>query len=91
MVRQSQDQNEIKRWAELRSGKPAVTSTPGYDADRSGVVTPHIHFYDEDISDGRTKEISWEDFFKIMNDNGLAFILDDDGNSRFHQIIKVGP
>jgi len=38
--------------------------------------------------EGKLEEISWDEFFKGFEDNGLAFLYEEDKNSRFSKLIQ---
>jgi hypothetical protein len=60
--------DEIRRWAEERGGRPArVKSTADDDGD--GVL--RLDFGEKDDS---LEEISWDEFFEIFEDRGLALL-----------------
>jgi len=72
---------QIRDWAEARGGKPAVVESTA----KSGGGLLRINFpgYAED----NLKEISWEEFFTIFDDNDLEFLYQeetkDGSESRF--------
>ena len=73
----------IRAWAEARGGRPSVIRTRG----RGGVLRIDFGEKEEDLD-----EISWEEFFKIFDENKLAFLYQDktkDGEtSRFNKFIE---
>lgn len=72
----------IKTWAETRGGCPSVVRTQG----RGGILR-----FDFGDKEDNLEEISWEEFFKIFDDSGLAFLHQDktqDGKeSRFSKFV----
>jgi hypothetical protein len=76
------DHDQIRSWAEGRGGRPARvrTSRPG------GVL--RIDFGE---AEDELEEISWDEFFKIFDENDLAFLHQDKtasgGTSRFNKFI----
>lgn len=64
------DHQEIKGWVEERGGSPAVLEGT-YDGFGSGILR---------IDWGRGEEaldqLSWEDFFRVFDDNDLAFVYE---------------
>lgn len=79
------DHKTIQNWAEARDGRPAVIRTKG----KGGVLRIDFGEKEEEFD-----EISWEDFFKIFDENKLAFLHQDqtkDGEtSRFNKFVERG-
>ena len=76
------DHDEIRRWIEQRGGTPArVRGTePG------GIL--RIDFGEPEES---LEEISWDTFFQIFEDRGLAFLHQDEADgseSRFNKLVE---
>ena len=76
------DHDEIRRWVEERGGTPArVRGTePG------GIL--RIDFGEPEES---LEEISWDTFFEIFEDRGLAFLHQDEADgseSRFNKLVE---
>jgi hypothetical protein len=73
----------IREWAESRGGRPSAIRTRG----KGGVLRIDFGEKEEDF-----EEISWEEFFKIFDENRLAFLYQDktkDGEtSRFNKFIE---
>lgn len=73
---------EIRRWVEEREGQPArVEGTNLLRIDYKG-------FSGEDT----LEKISWDEFFKVFDENKLAFIYQeetkDGGESRFSKFVE---
>jgi hypothetical protein len=62
------DHQEIREWAEARGGRPAVVEGT-YDEFGSGIL--RVDFGDGDES---LESLTWEEFFRIFDENDLAFI-----------------
>ena len=75
--------DDIRKWAEARDGHPAVIRTKG----RGGVL--RIDFGEPEDN---LEEISWDEFFKIFDENKLAFLYQDKtqdgGTSRFNKFVE---
>lgn len=77
------DRDTIKRWAEERQGRPSVirTDEPG------GILR-----FDFGEKEEEFEQIDWDEFFRIFEDNRLAFLFQDrteDGSlSRFNKFIQ---
>lgn len=79
MSRTTTDPDEIRQWAEARGGRPAKVETKG----EGGIL--RLDFGDPD--DNLT-EIDWEEFFEIFEERGLAFLYQDEGDSRFNKFVS---
>jgi len=77
------DHEVIRNWAEARGGKPARVKGTGKDG---GIL--RIEF---DAPEEGLEEISWNDFFRIFEENELAFLhqdlTEDGGTSRFNKLV----
>jgi hypothetical protein len=76
--------DEIRKWVEQRQGRPSKISTKGR---RGGVLRIDFGEPEEDF-----EEIGWDEFFKIFDENHLAFLHQDktaDGKtSRFNKFVE---
>ena len=79
------DHNKIQKWAEARQGRPSVIRTKG----KGGVLRIDFGEKEEDF-----EEISWDEFFKIFDQNRLAFLYQnktgDGATSRFNKFVERG-
>ncbi|MGO4567637.1 hypothetical protein AB4Z52_21900 [Rhizobium sp. 2YAF20] len=77
--------NEIRKWVEARNGSPAVIRTRG----EGGLLRIDFGEKEEEFD-----EIDWDAFFRIFDENNLAFLYQDetkDGKtSRFNKFIERG-
>lgn len=73
------DHEAIKRWAEERDGRPAVVRTSG----PGGIL--RIDFGEPEES---LEPIEWDEFFRIFEDNHLAFLRQQEGRSRFNKFVE---
>ena len=65
------DHDEIRTWAEDRGGRPSlVGSTRG--AEGEGVLRIDFGMGEENL-----EEVSWDEFFRIFDENDLAFVYQD--------------
>ena len=74
------DHDEIRRWAEQNSGRPARVKGTGKDGD------PGILRLDFDEEDENLEAISWDDWFKWFEKNKLALLCSED--SRFNKLVS---
>lgn len=78
------DHETIRKWAKQRQGSPAIVK--GTESE-DGEAILRIEFRDG----GKLQDIGWEEFFKIFEDRGLAFLYQDktkDGEeSRFFKFV----
>ena len=73
------DHDKIRKWAQERDGHPARVATGG----PGGILRIDFGEPEETL-----EQISWDDFFKIFDENDLAFLYQaDDRNSRFNRFI----
>ena len=80
------DHGVIREWAEARGGRPARgrgTGAKGTGAKDAGLL--RLDFGPEEES---LEPIGWEDFFATFDENGLAFVYDDDPDSRFGKLVR---
>jgi hypothetical protein len=87
-ARPTTDHEEIRRWAELRDGKPACVRGTGGKGD-VGVLRIDFPGY----SGGDTLEaISWDEWFAQFDENKLALLIQDrtaDGDlSTFNKLVS---
>ncbi|HET7136914.1 MAG TPA: hypothetical protein VFI04_01035 [Gaiellaceae bacterium] len=75
------DHDEIRRWTESRGGHPAHVTETAADGDL-GVL--RIDFAEPN---DRLEEISWDDWFEAFEENKLAFLYQDEGDSRFNKLV----
>jgi len=79
----AKDHDASRKWAEARDGRPARVKASG----DGGIL--RIDFGEPEES---LEEISWDDFFTIFDENGLAFLHQDeteDGKiSRFNKFLQ---
>ncbi|WP_134090496.1 hypothetical protein [Olivibacter sp. XZL3] len=86
---QTNNHDEIKKWAQERGGVPAKVKGTG-DEDDAGILRIHFPKHSEHNDD--LEEISWEDFFEEFEENKLDFLYQEekaDGEqSTFHKFIQ---
>ena len=82
------DHDEIRRWVEERGGQPARVRDTG-DGDDPGILRIDFPGVGED---DELERISWDDWFAAFEENGLAFLYQEetkDGEeSRFSKLVS---
>ena len=80
------DHDTIRNWAEARDGHPARVKTTGDSTGKSGLL--RIDFGEPEE---RLESISWDAFFRVFDDNNLAFLYQEkttEGEtSRFNKFV----
>ena len=85
------DHDEIRKWAEERGGRPAVVADTA-DNGREGAIL-RINFKEPGGEDDPgLKEIGWDEWFRIFDENDLAFLHQDETaggkESRFNKLVS---
>ena len=75
--------DEIRRWVEKRGGHPAVVSATENSRGRDGGLLRIDYDGAGGNDDNRLHRITWDEFFRIFDENGIAFLYDPDSDSRF--------
>ena len=77
------DHDAIRQWVEERDGSPAVVRTHG----AGGVLRIDFGEKEEEF-----EQIDWAEFFRIFDENKLAFLCQDStesgGTSRFNKFVE---
>jgi len=77
------DHNEIRRWVEERGGFPASVKGTGDGNDPGLLRIDYPGFSGEE----KLQKISWEEFFAKFDSEKLAFLYQDEADSRFSKLI----
>src|SRR3954462_2920947 len=78
------DHQVIRRWIETHKGHPSVVrATEGTRAGSAGILRADFEPAEESL-----EEISWDDFFDTFDSNNLAFLYQDEKQSRFHKFVN---
>ncbi len=86
MAKTTTDHDEIRQWVESRGGRPASVAETG-DGDDPGIL--RINFDDPGgDDDAGLEETAWDDFFRAFDENELAFLYEDEGDSRFNKFVR---
>jgi hypothetical protein len=80
------DHDVIKEWAEARGGHPAHVRATGDESEGDvGVIRIDFPGYS---GEGTLEEITWDDFFEKFEERQLAFLYQDDEESRFNKLVS---
>lgn len=81
MAKVTTDHQLIRSWAERYGGKPQIIDDPMAKSDIPGLRIDFPGKLDDlFLPDTKVRDISWEEFFKLFEDEGLAFIYQDEVN-----------
>ena len=77
----------IRKWIEDRDGRPSIVKSTGDGKKGGGLLRVDFREKEEEF-----EEIEWDEFFKIFDNNKLAFLYQDktkDGKtSRFNKFVE---
>lgn len=83
-AKQTTDRAKIRKWVEDRNGHPARVKGTG-KGDTLGVLRIDYPGYSGEDS---LEEITWDEFFEAFEANNLAFLYQDESESRFSKLIS---
>ena len=86
MAKTTTDHDEIRQWVESRGGRPASVAETG-SGDDPGILRIDFDEPGGD-DDAGLEDISWDDFFDAFDENNLAFLYEDEGDSRFNKFVS---
>ena len=79
--------DEIRKWVEGRGGHPAVVSATENSRGRDGGLLRIDYDEPGGNDDDRLRRITWDEFFRIFDENDVAFLYDPEGESRFSKFV----
>lgn len=79
------DHQTIRKWAEQRGGKPARVKGTGNRSGDPGILRIDLP---GDGPDPNLEPISWEEWFSAFDENRLAFLYEDEPESRFNKLVR---
>lgn len=82
-AKRTTDHEEIKKWVQARGGRPSHVKSTASKRD-PGLLRIDFPGYTGGDS---LEEISWEDFFESFDKHGLAFLYQDEKDSRFNKLV----
>jgi Rho termination factor-like protein len=78
------DHETIRNWVEAKGGCPAQVKQTGSD-DEIGIVRIDYPGYSGKET---LEQISWEEFFEKFEESNLAFLYQDEEDSRFSKLVS---
>lgn len=84
-ARLTTDHETIRRWVEERGGRPARVKSTGHGGDDPGILRIDLP---GDGPDPNLEPISWDEWFRAFDENALAFLYEDDPESRFNKLVR---
>ncbi len=85
-AKRTTDHDEIRRWVEERGGFPATVKRTHQGGDPGLLRIDFPGFSGEDS----LETISWEEWFRGFEENELAFLYQDERDSRFNKLVRRG-
>jgi len=80
------DHDVIREWTEARGGHPARVLATGDDGEGDvGIIRIDFPGYS---GEGKLEEISWDEFFEKFEEKQLAFLYQEDRESRFNKLVS---
>ncbi len=79
--KRTHNHDKIRRWVESRGGTPAVVERT-WDGHRGELSI------DFGSGDAELAEISWDDFFRILDEQSLDFEYQEGSDSRFYTFVS---
>ncbi|HEY0964518.1 MAG TPA: hypothetical protein VGE31_01845 [Candidatus Paceibacterota bacterium] len=79
-AKRTHDHDTIREWVESRGGTPSIVEST-WDG-HSGLLRVDFDEQEEALA-----EISWEEFFRIFDENELDFLYHDESESRFNEFV----
>ena len=78
------DHDTIRKWVEGHGGKPATVKGTEKDGDEVGLLRINFPGGAED----KLEDISWDEFFEKFEESKLAFLYQDEKDSRFNKLVS---
>jgi hypothetical protein len=87
MAETTTDRKTIQKWVEERGGNPACVKGTGGKGDVGMLRIDYPGFSGEET----LQEITWDEFFEAFDENELAFLYQDEEDSRFSKFVARHP
>ena len=75
--------NTIRKWVESHGGKPATVKGTSKGQEEAGLLRINFPSGAEDS----LEDISWDEFFEKFEESKLAFLYQDEKDSRFNKLV----
>ena len=83
-AKRTTDHDTIRRWVEERKGHPARVEGTGGRGD-PGMLRIDFPGYS---GEGKLEPITWDEFFRKFDEERLAFLYEDEKDSRFNKLVN---
>lgn len=83
-ARATTDHETIRSWVEARGGHPACVKGTGRTNGDPGILRIDYPGFG---GEGKLEPMSWDDFFDAFEANDLAFLYQDEDESRFSKLV----
>lgn len=83
-AKRTTDHAAIRKWVEARGGHPACVKGTG-GKDDPGLLRIDFPGYS---GEGKLEPISWDEFFRKLDEERLAFLYQDEQDSRFNKLVS---
>ena len=80
--------DEIRSWVDARGGHPAVVAPTENSRGNDGGLLRIDYDEPGGNDDDRLHRITWDEFFRIFDQNDLVFLYDPAGESRFSKFVE---
>lgn len=77
------DHATIRKWVEAHGGKPATVQGTAKGSNEAGLLRINFPGYAEK----NLEDISWDEFFQKFDESKLAFLYEDEKDSRFSKFV----
>jgi hypothetical protein len=82
MAETTTSHEQIRRWAEERGGRPVRVEGTGGDGD-GGLLRIDFGEPEENL-----EPIDWDEWFATFDEDRLAFLYEDERDSRFNKLVS---
>lgn len=74
--------DDITQWVDTYKGRPEIINDPTAKGDKTGIrINFSKEMEEEYMPENETHEVSWQEFFRIFDDQSLALLYDPDSTS----------
>jgi len=79
------DHDEIREWVESHGGHPSVVKRTQRGRNGGGVLRIDFPGFSGEES---LQETSWDEWFRVFDERKLAFLYQNQGDSRFNKLVS---